>query len=40
MPPVDKPVIGTLGYHSRTGRHDVTDFDWDAYLDFADKHLR
>jgi hypothetical protein len=40
MPPVDKPVMGTLGYHIRTGRHDVTDFDWEAYLDFADKHLR
>jgi hypothetical protein len=40
MPPVDKPVMGTIGYHIRTGKHDVTDFDWQAYLDFADKHLR
>lgn len=40
MPAIDKPVHGTIGYHIRSGAHDVTDFDWAAYLDFADKHLR
>lgn len=40
MPAVDQPVMGTIGYHIRTGKHDVTDFDWSQYLDFADKHLR
>jgi hypothetical protein len=40
MPPIDKPVMGTIGYHIRSGEHDVTDYDWEAYLDFADKHLR
>jgi len=38
-PNVDKPVSGTLGYHIRTGEHDVTEYDWDRYMDFADKHL-
>jgi len=38
MPEIDKPLMGTIGYHIRTGKHDVTDFDWKAYLDFADKH--
>jgi hypothetical protein len=38
-PPVDQPVAGTIGYHVRSGGHDVTDYDWDRYLDFADKHL-
>jgi len=37
MPAVDKPVHGTIGYHVRTGKHDVTDFDWKQYMDFADK---
>jgi hypothetical protein len=40
MPPVDKPVHGTIGYHIRTGKHDVTDYDWEQYMAFADKHLR
>lgn len=40
MPQIDKPVMGTIGYHIRTGQHDVTDFDWNAYLDFADKHYQ
>ncbi|MCA9428257.1 MAG: acetylxylan esterase [Candidatus Omnitrophica bacterium] len=39
MPEVDHPIMDTLGYHIRTGGHNVTDFDWKAYLDFADKHF-
>ena len=39
MPQVDQPVVGRIGYHMRTGKHDVTEFDWQQYLDFADKHL-
>lgn len=38
MPPPDHPVMGTIGYHVRTGRHDITEYDWRCYLDFADKH--
>jgi hypothetical protein len=39
-PPVDHPVLdGTIGYHVRHGDHDVTDYDWQCYLDFADRHL-
>jgi hypothetical protein len=38
MPPVDKPVGDFVGYHVRTGVHDVTDFDWERYMDFADRH--
>ena len=39
MPDLNQPVQGTIGYHIRTGRHNVTDFDWQRYMDFADKHL-
>ena len=40
MPAVNHPVGESIGYHIRTGAHDVTDYDWDRYLDFADRHFR
>ncbi len=40
MPALDTPVGGTIGYHIRKGKHDVTDYDWEQYLNFADKHLK
>jgi hypothetical protein len=40
LPPVNCPVHGTIGYHLRSGPHDVTEYDWRCYLDFADKHWR
>jgi hypothetical protein len=33
-------VKSTIGYRIRPGRHDVTTEDWDAFMDFADHHLR
>lgn len=40
MPKVNEPVLTTIGYHIRPGKHDVTLVDWNVYLNFADKHLR
>ena len=40
MPGVDRPVGRTIGYHMRTGDHEITPYDWGRYLDFADRHLR
>lgn len=40
MPKVNEPVMTTVGYHIRTGKHDVTEFDWQCYLDFADKYFK
>jgi len=40
QPAINHPVGDTVGYHIRSGKHDVTDYDWEQYLNFADKHLR
>lgn len=37
-PQVNTPRhIDKLGYHIRTGSHDITRYDWERYMDFADK---
>lgn len=38
-PGINRPVHGTLGYHIRDGKHDINDYDWGQYLNFADEHL-
>jgi hypothetical protein len=40
MPKVNEPVGKTIGYHIRTGKHDVTDYDWEQYMNFADRHFK
>ena len=40
MPPVNAPFHGTVGYHLREGKHDVTDYDWEQYIKFADQHFQ
>jgi len=39
MPAPNTPLHGTIGYHIREGKHDVTDYDWQQYIQFATKHL-
>lgn len=40
MPSPDQSVGDRIGYHLRTGKHDVTAFDWQQYLDFAQRHYQ
>lgn len=40
MPAVNSPVMETVGYHIRTGKHGITEYDWINYVKFADMHLK
>lgn len=37
QPPIGKPVGRTVGYHLRSGKHDILPEDWRNYADFADR---
>jgi hypothetical protein len=39
MPEVNRPIQNTVAYHIRTGKHDVTNFDWEQYLKWARTQL-
>ena len=44
LKPDERPLLNQsigdrVGYHIRSGRHDITAFDWARYLDYADRHF-
>lgn len=39
-PPLNKPIGDFVGYHVRSGKHALSDYDWLKYLDFADRHFK
>jgi hypothetical protein len=40
-PPLDTPLIaGDLGFQYHSGGHTITAADWNAFLAFADRHLK
>lgn len=40
QPAPDTPVQqGHVGYHLRTGKHDITEYDWQRYIDFFEKRV-
>lgn len=40
MPEVHQPIMHDVAYHIRAGKHDVTAYDWDQYLKFADSQWK
>ena len=41
LPPPNQPLLdGDIGYHIRTGGHSVEPFDWQQFIQFADRHLK
>jgi hypothetical protein len=41
FPPPDTPIAaGRMGYHLRTGGHDLTEYDWDRFMDFANRYFK
>ncbi len=40
MPGIHQPIVHTIAFHERAGKHDVTAYDWDQYLAFADLYLK
>ncbi|MGE0021390.1 MAG: hypothetical protein AB7S72_17070 [Draconibacterium sp.] len=39
LPPVNQPIFNTVAYHIRTGKHDVTEYDWEQYIKWAKEQL-
>ncbi len=40
MPPLEQPVIGSIGFHIRPGKHNITFFDWNCFMNFTDIYFR
>ena len=40
-PPSPQKTVGDfIGYHLRYGEHGITEYDWEQYLNFADRHFK
>ncbi|MBT4521085.1 MAG: acetylxylan esterase [Halieaceae bacterium] len=39
MPAAGEALAGPIAYHLRAGKHDLLDFDWRHFLDFADCYV-
>jgi len=34
---IEKPFHGDVGYHIKSGKHNITPYDWKNFMDFAEK---
>lgn len=39
LPPLNSAIQKAVSYHIRTGKHDVTDYDWEQYIIWANNFL-
>jgi hypothetical protein len=39
-PATDSPLAAAVSYHRRSGKHDVTLYDWQQYIAWADSYLK
>ncbi len=39
MPPLETPVGDFIGFHIRPGKHALNEYDWNQFLNFADRHF-
>jgi dienelactone hydrolase len=40
FPDADRPLHGgQMGYHVRTGKHNLTRYDWEQFMTFAERHF-
>lgn len=40
IPPPDRPIGQKIGYHLRTGDHAITNYDWQEFMNFADRQFK
>ena len=38
--PEEPDNSGYVAYHLRTGKHDITSYDWAQYIKFANQHFK
>jgi len=40
MPMLCAPILGDISYHIRPGKHDITLYDWNCYMDVASQFFK
>ena len=40
MPPLNQPIQHTIAYHYRSGKHELTPYDWEQCIAYVDANLK